>query len=215
MSDLSIMRARVALLVQDVASLIFSSDELDIAIRQALAQYSYYLPYERRTVVTLGVDGNEADLSQLSEVHKVTRVWYPWHASLSLNDQEENLVSGWDLIRDSGSLALAFYTPVKPKAGEQVRVHYTTTHTLEGLDAAVVTTIPLYHYTLLAQGAAAYALLSGATDRADTENKDRLLKAAEKLLHIFEANLRLNVEMAQSPHPFQMWQKHDKYGRIY
>ncbi len=191
MSDLDELRQTVLTLIQDQSSLVCSLEEVDTCLRMALLDYSAANPLGGAAVISLTADGRQVDVSALPRQCEIRRVYFPWDASKPFAEQEKNRVSGWETYTLSGSAALLFETQAgsPPRPGQQVRIHYTTYHTVAGLNGADQTSLPAQHLDLLARGAAGYALLCGAADRADLLDKALLERLASSLLESFRLML--------------------------
>lgn len=160
MTTLEEMRPRVASLLKDAGNLIWTTDELDDALRLALQQLSCALP--ARACATLDApDGQcEVDLSALraAGLTEVIEVWRPY-------DEEHETYRRphpvrWRML-DATTLLLGDGGP--PAGGATgVRVFYAAAQTLAGLDGATATTPDARTLAALVVGAAGYAALSKA-----------------------------------------------------
>ncbi len=169
-NNLAAIRDRVEQALEDTANAIWSTGALDEAIRQALVEYIEHSPYIKDSEITLAADGRQIDISELTGLLSVQEVYWPYSASY----WPPNQVLQYRVIWAAGTpyLWFASHAGAEPKTGEVVRVRYTTAHTIEDLDSATATTIPDAHISKLVIGAAGYALVFAAIDRATEFNLD-------------------------------------------
>lgn len=155
---LSSLRDRVEQRLLDTSNAIWSTGVLDEGIRLALAEYSDQNPRQAIGTVTLAADGREVDISSLSSLLAVRRVWYDYNS----NDPEEP--PRW--VRFEVWPGNILYIPGgnEPKTNEVFRVFYTAQHTIKDLDSAANTTIPLDHESAFVDAAAGYAATSRSID---------------------------------------------------
>jgi len=151
--NLSDMRSNVAADLDDAGGDVWSNSEIDRAIRRALRDYSAVCPHRAVATVELDADGHEVDISGVSSLAGVERVWYPYDAT------DADWPPRWQKFtyRTDGTLTLL--VGPEPAAGESVRVYYWMPHTLNGLDSATATTLPAVDEDTIALGAAGYAAL--------------------------------------------------------
>jgi len=151
--DLATLRERVAADLGDAAGAVWTSDELDRAIRRALRDYSAVQPRRVETSVSVAAAGRELDLSAVADLMGVERVWFPYDAGQS------GWPARWRCFELWPGPTLYLDVADEPAAGDVARVFYWTLHTLDGLDDATATTLPAEDEDLLALGAAGYAAL--------------------------------------------------------
>lgn len=151
-TTLTALRDRVETQLSDSSNLVWSTGDLDEAIRQALDAYTLHLPHRAITSITLTAAGREIDVSSLTFT-SIEHIWWDYDASSPDYPPKWRTFEVWP-----GSIL--YITDVEePAAGDVVRIWTTARHTLNGLDSATVTTVPDQHVSLLAQGAAAFAVL--------------------------------------------------------
>ena len=162
MSAIAAYRTAILALLSDATSIIFSSADVDQALRWALSEYSLRKPlirtYDFTVDYTTGVHILPADFitRHITKVEK-------WNADL-------------DKILDIPFYAIhpdeqwVIYTVYEIAAGEILQISYSTLHQIDGLDAAAGTTVPLADETLLEVGAAGRAATMRALDRVETIN---------------------------------------------
>ena len=154
--DLTTMRANVAADLDDAGHVTWSTDELDRAIARALSGYSEACPRRAETTLLLSGAGREVDLSSISGLAGVERVWYPYDAGAPDWPPRWRCFELWP----DGTLFLA--VPEEPAAGESVRIFYWMAHTLDGLGGATETSLPTEDEETVALGAAGFAALEKA-----------------------------------------------------
>jgi hypothetical protein len=126
------------------------SDALvDAALRRALQAIDQFGPtYEATHVVS--VAGATQNLAALPGLAEVTGLAWPWHERAIF----EACSVRWRSVGEAGVVQLR---SALPAVGDALRVRYRKAHTLEGLDDAVTTTLPVYLRATLALGGALYA----------------------------------------------------------
>ncbi len=165
MADLAAIRDRVEATLQDATNLIWSTADLDEAIRQALADYSIVDPLETITTVTLAAAGREVDISAITGRIGVTRVWWPYTSTDPEYPPNWCTFEEWDDI-------LFLDTEAVPAVDDVVRVWYHSLQTIEDLDSAAATSLPPIADSLIVTGAAAYAAQARAVELSEELNVD-------------------------------------------
>lgn len=121
----------------------------DEAIRQALRSYNLQGPaYEADVSVT--VAGHEQSLAGIADLLTIECVAWPWRDGLMIEDSAVH----WRRIGDD-TIRIDRHAP---QVGDTIRVRYRRLHTINGLDGATLTTVSDKHRTLLATGAASFAV---------------------------------------------------------
>jgi len=168
-ATLTTLRDRVEQILQDTGNNIWSTDVLDEAIRQALHEYSKVNPQRVIGTVNLSSDTREIDISSLTGLLDVSRLWLPYDSSDPEHPPNWRRFEHW---RDEELL----YLPDDDEgaSGEVARVFYTKLQTLNGLDSASATTFPADDETIIATGGAGYAATSRAIDLVEKVTLDRL-----------------------------------------
>jgi hypothetical protein len=135
-STLADIRDRVEARLQDASNARWSTDDLDEAIRTALEQYSKYKPQHKLTSVTLSSAGREVDISSVTDLLRVEKVWWDYDDTSPSYPPNYRQFEVWpgDIIYIDDRSA--------PSSGDKVRLWYTAMHTIENLDSATATTIP-------------------------------------------------------------------------
>ncbi len=187
----------------------FDQRDIDESIRWALGRFNEIAPQETITSLTLTSAGREVDLSSITDLLRVTRVWWPY--SSSSPTFPPNWVSyevwGDTLFIDSDS---------EPQSGDVVRVWYVRLCTVNGLDDATATTLPSDAETLLVTGAAGYVAEERITEKPGWRVPRDLKEWAIARLHDFERGLKAHSRRLASQHagiiatqPMDRWEQRD------
>jgi len=158
LSNLATIRDRVEQQLVDTGNSIWSTDLIDEGLRQALAEFSLAIPLHQITTLTLAADTYELDISSISGLLDVERLWLPYTASSPENPPNWR---GFDHWRDNDILYLGDY---QAQSGDVARVFYTTVQTVEDLDSATSTTVTALQESILVHGGAGYAATSRSLD---------------------------------------------------
>jgi len=161
------MRDRVEDRLQDSGNTRWSTGDTDEAIRTAIAEYSQRQPYETIGTVALSAAGREIDISSLTGLIRVQKVWWDYDSGspgYPPNWRQFEVWPGSILYIDDRS---------EPQNGDTVRVWYTKMHTLNGLDSASATTIPEEDVSTIVTGAAYHAARARAIELAESLTVDR------------------------------------------
>jgi hypothetical protein len=154
-SDLDTLRDMVKQDLDDTGNDVWSTDDIDRAIKRALIDYSQVRPQEAVTTIELPADGREVDISSISGLTRVVKVWYPYDSSAAESPPR------W-VQWDKWAQTLYISSGDEPAGGKTVRIYYQKQHTIEGLDGASETTVPAEDEEVLIAGAGAYASLQKA-----------------------------------------------------
>ncbi len=160
------MRGLVQSKLQDSGATRWSTDDIDDAIRSALALYSDRNPNHAITTVTLSANGREIDISSITDLVRVEKVWWDYDSSspgYPPNYRQFEVWPGAVLYIDDRD---------EPQSGDVVRIWYTKNHTINGLDSATATTIYKGDEEYIAQGAAYFAARARAAELAETLTVD-------------------------------------------
>jgi hypothetical protein len=218
MSTLSELRDMVEQDLDDAGNSIWSAGDIDRAIKRALAEYSLVKSREAVGTIELSADGREIDLSSLSGLTRVVRVWYPYDASAP-GDAPRWV--RWEKWGDTLYLA----AEQEPASGEVVRVYYHQGQTIEGLDGASETSVPSEDEEVIVLGASGYAALQkarGSVGEAgvSTETPEHWLTWGQSRLEAFTAALsavrlrELRKIDKRVPLDDEGWQREGKRGGI-
>lgn len=159
MTALAGIRDRVEQRLNDTGNSIWGTDWVDEGIRQALAEYSMSIPRGLNTTVTLSADGREVDISSISGLLYVERVWTPYTAS------DPEYPPNWRKFEHWIDAQVVYFPDSdEPQNGDVVRLFYGAAHTIQNLDSATATTLRSIDESLLITGAAGHAAVSRALD---------------------------------------------------
>lgn len=174
MSTLAQMRDRVELMLQDTGNVIWDTDTLDEALKQALDQYNSVNPLHMETVITLPGDGREIALSGITGLLDVLDVWWPYDSDAASETWPPNRVRGWRVWWDDAQplLFLEIDNSGQPQTGEEVRIWFTKRQTIQDLDSADTTTLRGDHESLVVLGAAGHAAMSRTVDLVEVSGTD-------------------------------------------
>ncbi len=180
MSDLAEFRTAVLQLLDDPASARYTTDLVERALRQSLREYSRRRPL----LATLNVDGTGDSLLELpADFQPMQVLMVELHEETALPQSELRFYA----YHQDGQWCLHLMDAA-PAATQSLDVTYTTTHSIDGLDGAAGTTLPLEDESAVQLGAAGYAALYRAVSRAESANLQPEL--ARKLIDLAAAFLR-------------------------
>lgn len=166
--SLSAIRDRVEQVLVDTSNAIWDTDFVDEGIRQALEEYSQAVPRRTITTATFASDTRELDISGISGLLSVERVWTPYTAADPEFPPNERAFEHW-----RASQILFFPRGDEPQSADVARIFYTLKHTLNGLDSEVADTYYLEDERLLVTGAAAICATSRGVDLMEKVTLDR------------------------------------------
>jgi hypothetical protein len=152
------IRNRVEQQLGDTSNLIWSTGWVDEGIRQALHRWSERIPQHAITTLTAASDTRELDLSTISGLLSVVRVWTPYTAA---NPEEP---PNWRPFEHWYDPQLLYLPNYEIPSGDVVRIFYTLGQTVEDLDSATATTIPDHELSTLIDGAAGFAAIERGLD---------------------------------------------------
>lgn len=168
-ATLSVLRDRVERVLADTGNSIWSTDDVDEAIRQALHEYSKTRPQRAAATLTLSADGREIDVSPLSGLLSVSEIWCDYDSNDPQWPENRRSFACWP---DTAEVYIT--DDYEPQSGDVMRVFYTKLQTLSGLDSETTTSFSDDDESLIAAGAAGYAATSRAVDLAEQVTLDRL-----------------------------------------
>jgi hypothetical protein len=168
-ATLTTLRDRVETILADSGNAIWSTGDLDEAIRQAVAEYSKTRPLRSVGTVVLSAGGREIDISSLSGLLGVSQVWCDYDSTDPAYPPNRRPFAYW-----ADSQKLYVTGDYEPQSGDTMRIFYHSAQTLSGLDSASSTTFPADDESLIAIGAAGFAATSRAVDLAEKVTLDRL-----------------------------------------
>ena len=117
----------------------FDQVDIDEAIRWAVGRFNEIAPQETVTTLSLSADGREIDLSTITDLLRITRVWWPYTTS---SPEFPPQWFSYEIRGEGPTATLHINASTEPQSGDVVRVWYQRLCTLNGLDAATTTTIP-------------------------------------------------------------------------
>ena len=163
---LTTLRDRVELHLQDSGNAKWASADVDEAIEKALEEYNRHSPRLAVTTLTLSADGREVDISSLSGILRVHKVWWPYDSA------DPGYPPAWVQFDVWPGDILYIDSRTEPATGEKVRIWYSTPALLNGLNAAASTTIPADDITYLINGACHYAAHQRAVELSESLTVD-------------------------------------------
>jgi hypothetical protein len=166
MSDLAALRDRVEQILMDSGNAIWATGDIDEALRQALHEYSKIRPLAAVTTVNVTSATHELDISTITDLIGVSRVWCPYTAVSPEDPPEWCAFEHWEDLQ-------ILYFPDELDASTVARVFYDAMQTIEDLDSATATTVPADDESLICTGAAGFAALSRALDLDEQVTLDR------------------------------------------
>jgi hypothetical protein len=188
----------------------YDQDDIDEAIRWALHRYSEAHPDETTTTVTLSADGREVDISGITAYQQITRVWWDYDASDPAHPPRWRDFEVWPgdvLFIDSAG---------EPQSGDAVRIWYTRARTLNGLDGASATTLPVEDETLIVTGAAGYVAQERVQEEGQRFVPRKLREWAAARIREFERGLKAVARHEAARHsgvagmaPLDRWDQDD------
>ena len=152
MSDLTDLIDRIENLLKDATNAVWSTAELDEALRLALSELSAVLPARGVTTVDAVADTWEYDISGIAGLMAVVEVWYPYLSTDSTYKKPHPVK--WRMLDDD---TLLLDEDLAPNASYDLRIFYDTMQTVTGLDSATATTVNEHENVALVVGAAGYA----------------------------------------------------------
>ena len=150
--DLSECHTRLQALLGDTGTR-YSTALLDESVAWALDTLSAGSPQLKTEAITVTSVGREQSLAALPGLLTVLEVIYPYQADMNAPEP----LRQWYFYQRDGGAWLYLGGRLVPAAGDLLRITFTARHTLQGLDGALLTTLPTEQETLLLQGAAGRA----------------------------------------------------------
>ncbi len=175
----------------------FPAADLEEAIEKAIDQYSLYSPHHLLDSVTLSSTGREVDISTLTDLVRVEKVWWDYDST------DPAFPPHWREFEVWPGAILYINDVSEPQSGDKVRIWYTGAHELNGLNSATATTIPAEDIAFIISGAAHFAIQARAAELSESLNVSsnvvtRLLEIANE----YGKNFRYGVKQ-QIPY----WQR--------
>jgi hypothetical protein len=162
MSAIAAYRTAVLALLTDASMAIFSSNDVDQALRWVLAEYSSKRPLIRTYQFSVDTSTGTHLLPADFITRHITRV------QLYNADPDATI----DLVYNAYQVdeQWVINTRLFVAAGEVLQIMYSAIHQIDGLDGAAGTTVPDADETLLQLGAAGHAAQMRAINRVETIN---------------------------------------------
>jgi hypothetical protein len=164
---LTTLTDRVETLLQDSGNVKWAATDVNEALEQALEQWSRRKPQHKIGTVTLSSDGREINISSLTGLLRVEKVWWDYDSSTPGHPPNWRQFEVW-----AGSI-LYIDDPTEPSNGDKVRIWYTLAHTINGLNSAAATTLPNDVPVYLIAGSAGIAAQMRAVELSESLNVDR------------------------------------------
>jgi hypothetical protein len=149
------LRTHIRNMLGDPGSNRYTNSHIDEALRRALQDFSQVIPNITSGSITLTTAGRTQDLSALSGLRTILAVQYPYDPA----DTEANYHDEYYFRVSSGSPMITIQGSNIPHIGDSISFTYTTAHSVETLDSAVINTVPTHYETVLVTGAAGYAAI--------------------------------------------------------
>jgi hypothetical protein len=164
---LTTLRDRVETQLQDDTNQRWATGDIDEAIEKALEQWSRHDPQMAITDITLSADGREIDISSISGLLRVHKVWWPYDSS------SPGYPPNWVQYEVWPGDILYIDEPDEPATGQKVRIWYTKMHTINGLNGASATTLPAEDIGYFTSGVCEFAVDMRALEIAEELSVDR------------------------------------------
>ena len=162
MSNLAAYRIAILALLTDAGNAIFSNDMVDQALRWALAEYSNRRPLIRTY---------QYSVDSTTGIHNLPTDFVTKHITkVELYDADPDSIIQLGFYAYKRDEQWIINTNYQVEAGEVLQVSYTDIHTVDNLDAAAGTTIPIEDEPILHIGAAGRAALLRSLDRVESIN---------------------------------------------
>ena len=217
LSTLDLLTARLLLILGDVSANRFTSAITDEAFRLALAEYSYAVPNLITATHTVTVPGREqalpSDSTDIAVVVfpgliAVTMILYPW----TDDSFELDPLQRYYYYFTDGQPTVYVGGQRTPAVGDQLRITYAASQTIDDLNDADACTVPVHDFELLLMGAAGHAArLRSSIYNESFSNHPELKAFGIDSLNQFRATLRsLSRQASRQPLPaagfkFDQW----------
>jgi len=191
------LRRMVAVIVQDAGGLNFTNDEIDAALRQALADLGSARPLMAAATLTLRQDGR---VVRLKDYH-AGLPGFDWDVLIVMDvvwrdagdagqGSPGNALAGF-FVERTGDDARLMLIPARgtPGRGDELRLRYAQKRTISGLDGAAETRLFSGEVVFLARGAAGYLARMGTVDHAESHSA-ALRTFADRELNAWQACLK-------------------------
>ncbi len=166
MTNLDTLKTRLLEALGDPDGTRYNAEQLEEALRLALEEYSRALPQVREIRLTVTTPGSSQEIDGVERLLGVIEAAYPYDPA----EQDPTPCDAWYAYTKDGSHWLLFGRAA-PRAGELIWLRCACGHSLAGLDAAALTSLPVGDTGLLLEGAAGHAALMRAAGIAQTYGK--------------------------------------------
>jgi hypothetical protein len=196
------LRTKILAVLDDAAQTQYTSDQIDQAVRDALAEYTKYCPIA--ATFSFDADGEQVlvlpasfTAFNITDLYKDDGTNPRYHYQFTAEYIDEQ----WSISPVVVDLKPTSYTvsttnPLTIPDNTALMAVYSKVNTIDGLDSAAGTTIPDAEIENFAIGAAGFALFSRASGRSEDNNLDNTLvetlkTLADNYLGQFAATLRM------------------------
>ena len=199
MSALAAYRTAILALLVDSTNAIFANNDVDQALRWALAEYSLRRPLVRTYDFTVDAATRVHELPADFITRQIVKV------QLHDDDLDEIVdLAFQSSYTDEGWIV---YTDTEISAAEVLIIHYSDPHTIDDLDSAAGTTVPDADETLLQTGAAGRCAQMHALAQVESINmNDNVVEMYRKLaldyLASFNAGIMADLGTSVAPLAF-------------
>lgn len=191
MTDLTSLKTRVRLLLEDSDGKRFSDTLLEAAMRLALDEIDERLPLVSSADFTASSTSRDQPLTGLSGCRYLINITWPAAGDSSRELEPE---TQFTYCLKDGAPILHFTGSEYPQAGDAITVRYAAGHAIAGFDGALTTTLPGTCESALVNGTAGHAchLRAGSlVERPGTKNEEtsRLVEIGRLWLNNFQHTL--------------------------
>ena len=205
MKDVTEYRADMLTILGDASGRRHSEDMLNMGLRDALDDYGNYYP-RRETIrkAVSAVNGNDVQLQGFAP---------PDGQVLTVRNESGRWLYFTWYVAD-GKMYLRFQDGEDvPKEGDALTLEVAVSHTIKGLGAGTITTVPESHALMVAKGAAGYAMKIRARSITEVfgkrpEDREALNSQANALIREFHADLghlSFRESLRYDPYPKRGW----------
>ena len=167
MTTLSDTITRVRLLIDDVTSSRYSDADLTEALRRALSEYGEAYPNIATHTQEFAAAGREIALTSGGsplQIKNIVKLHFPYDST----SEDPFTHEAFFLINTASTPTLHIQGNYIPQVGDDLKIYYSTVHTMGGLDSETADTYPADHANILVIGAAALAALSRAAGLSES-----------------------------------------------
>ncbi len=194
---LATLTDRVETTLSDSTNARWAAGDIEEAIEKAVEQFTIRSPHHKLDTVTLSSTGREVDISSLTDLVRVEKVWWDYDST------DPAFPPDWREFEVWPGAILYINDVTEPESGDKVRIWYTAAHDLNGLNSATATTIPAEDISHIITGACHFACQARAAELAETLNVDS--KVPERLMALaseYGKNFRYGIR-----HRIPYWQR--------